>query len=158
MEYIWLGLLILAVLVLCFYVPKRDHMTNKDLMATLDKFGKQGTNSSKKKTSSTDLYEEELYGPKAPKLEQPAPASSSGGTPANDTNAYPDIYGPEITPVPGMKKTNSKSKAKSKAGIHASDEVTDDDTYEFNPDFRKAFPMEEDGPQPFLTDFSKFQH
>jgi len=139
------------VLVLVLYVPKHEHMTNKDLLSTLDKFGKQGTNSSKKKTSSTNLYEEELYGPKAPKLEEPAPASSSGGTPANDTNAYPDIYGPEITPVPGMKKT------KSKKGTHTSDAV-EDDTYEFNPDFRKAFPMEEDEPQPFLTDFSKFQH
>ena len=145
MEHVWLGLIIVALLVLFFYVPQKDHMTNKDLLATLDKFGKTGT----KKTSSKDSYEEEIYGPKAPKVEEPVPASSSKGTPTNDTNVYPDIYGPEITPVPGQKKTKSGS---------SSSDVAEDDTYEFNPDFRKAFPVEEDEPQPFLTDFSKFQH
>ena len=146
MEHIWLGLLVLAILVLIFYVPKQEHMTNKDLLATLDKFGKhKGA-----KKSSNEQYEEELYGPKVPKTEEPSPASSGGKSP-NDTNVYPDIYGPEITPVPGMKKT------KSKQGAHTSDAV-DDETYEFNPDFRKAFPMDDNEPQPFLTDFSKFQH
>jgi len=150
MEHIWLGLLVISVLVLIFYVPKPENMTNKDLLATLDKFGKTGT----KPKSSTDTYQEELYGPKAPKVEEPVPASS-GGTSTDGTNVYPDIYGPEVTPIPGMKK--SKSNTKSKQGTHTSDAV-EDDTYEFNPDFRKAFPVEEDEPQPFLTDFSKFQH
>lgn len=148
MEHIWIGLLILSLLVLFLYVPKQEHMTNKDLLATLDRFGKQGKTS---KSSSKDTYQEEIYGPKAPKTEEPVPASSSNGKSTNDTNVYPDIYGPEITPVPGQKKT------KTKAGSHTSDAV-DDDTYEFNPDFRKAFPVDDDEPQPFLTDFSKFQH
>ena len=145
MEHVWIGLLLIALLVLILYVPKKDHMTNKDLLATLDRFGKTG----KKSKSSTDAYEEEIYGPKVPKTEEPAPASSGKST--NDTNVYPDIYGPEITPIPGVKKS------KSKKGSHTSDAV-EDDSYEFNPDFRKAFPVEEDEPQPFLTDFSKFQH
>jgi len=138
MEHIWLGLIFLAVLVLIFYVPKNENMTNKDLLATLDRFGKTGT----KSKSSTDTYQEEIYGPKAPKLEEPVPASSSGKS-TDGSNVYPDIYGPEITPVPGMKKPKSKK---------------GDDSYEFNPDFRNAFPVDDDEPQPFLTDFSKFQH
>jgi hypothetical protein len=125
-------------------------MTNKDLLATLDRFGKHSTSSSKK--SVNDTYQEELYGPKAPQLEEPSPTPPPGKS-SNDVNVYPDIYGPEITPVPGMKKT----KTKAKSGTHTSDTV-EDETYEFNPDFRKAFPVEEDEPQPFLTDFSKFQH
>jgi len=146
MEYVWLGVLLISLLVLLFYVPKIENMTNKDLLATLDKFGKTGT----KSKSSADTYQEEIYGPKVPKTEEPAPASS-GGKSTDGSNVYPDIYGPEITPVPGMKKS------KSKKGSHTSDAV-EDDSYEFNPDFRKAFPVEEDEPQPFLTDFSKFQH
>ena len=39
-----------------------------------------------------------------------------------------------------------------------SDNHTDDMTYQFNPDLAKAFQIEENEPQPFLTDFSKFQH
>jgi hypothetical protein len=148
MEHIWLGLLLLAILVLVLYVPNKERMTNKDLLATLNRFETQGK---KSKSSSKDTYQEEIYGPKAPEPEEPVPASSSGGKSANDTNVYPDIYGPEITPVPGMKKS------KKNAGSHTSDAV-DDDTYEFNPDFRKAFPVDDDEPQPFLTDFSKFQH
>jgi hypothetical protein len=121
-------------------------MTNKDLLATLDRFSKQGKNQ-----NSNDTYQEELYGPKAPKIEDPTPVPVSGKS-SNDSNVYPDIYGPEITPVPGMKK-----KKVSKSAIHTSDSV-DYETYEFNPDFQKAFPRDEDEPQPFLTDFSKFQH
>ena len=151
MEHIWLGLLLLAILVLVLYVPKQERMTNKDLLATLNRFETQGTKS--KSSSSKDTYQEEIYGPKAPKPEEPLPASSSGGKSANDMNVYPDIYGPEITPVPGQKKAKTRTNARS----HTSDAV-DDETYEFNPDFRKAFPVDDDEPQPFLTDFSKFQH
>ena len=144
MEHIWLVLLAISLVILFVYVPKTEHMTNKDLLTTLGKFSKQA------KSSSKDTYQEELYGPKAPQLQEPSPIPASGKS-SNDSNVYPDIYGPEITPVPGMKKQ------KSKPGIHISDAV-EDETYEFNPDFRKAFPVEEDEPQPFLTDFSKFQH
>ena len=146
MEHILLFFLAVSIFILCLYVPRSEHMTNKDLLATLDRFGKQGT-----KSSSKDTYQEELYGPKAPKVEEPTPVPASGKS-SNDSNVYPDIYGPEITPVPGMTK-----KKISKSSIHTSDSP-DDETYEFNPDFQKAFPKDEDEPQPFLTDFSKFQH
>ncbi len=121
-------------------------MTNKDLIATLDKFGKVGT---PPKTKSKDPYEEQIYGPKAPKLQEPAPVPSSKAG-DNGNNIYPDIYGPEVTPIPGQKQHP-------KTGKHSSDSA-DDDTYAFNPDLANAFPREENGPQPFLTDYSKFQH
>jgi hypothetical protein len=118
-------------------------MTNKDLLSTLNAFSK----SSKKSTPN----EEPIYGPKVPEVEEPVPASSSNSS--NSTNMYPDIYGPEITPVPGKKKKDTHKKQ----GKHSSDTV-EDETYEFNPDFKNAFPTDENEPQPFLTDFSKFQH
>lgn len=119
-------------------------MTNKDLLDTLKTFGEKGT-----KSKSKDVHEEPIYGPKSGGLEEPKPTPGKGKNGENDTNAYPDIYGPEITPIPGSKV--------SKKGKHESDNVTDE-AYQFNPDFAKAFPREENEPQPFLTDFSKFQH
>ena len=163
MEYVWIWALILATAIIIFYKPNLEKMTNKDLLSTLRTFG------TKDKTSSLTPNEEPIYGPKVPKLEEPSPSSSSAAD--NGTNIYPDIYGPEITPIPGaLNKLKSTSKSISKStsqstsqsnkpkGYHASDDHEDEDTYEFNPDLAKAFPMEENEPQPFLTDFSKFQH
>jgi hypothetical protein len=123
-------------------------MTNKDLMDTLSKFGEKGTKSTKKDDKQPP--ELEIYGPRTSKIE-PKPASKTdgkSGPSGDDTNVYPDIYGPEITSVPGTK---------CKSGKHQSDCVDDNDAYQFNPDLQKAFPGGGD-PQPFLTDFSKFQH
>lgn len=154
MEYVWLSVVLLAIAIIVFYKPNLEKMTNKDLLATLRTFG------TKDKTPSLTPNEEPIYGPKVPKLEEPAPMSSNGED--DGTNMYPDIYGPEITPIPGaLNRHKSKSKSKTNvkpAGHHASDDHEDEDTYKFNPDLAKAFPMEENEPQPFLADFSKFQH
>ena len=148
MEDVWIWVLILATAIIVFYKPNLEKMTNKDLLSTLRTFG------TKDKTSSLTPNEEPIYGPKVPKMEEPAPSTSNGGD--DGTNTYPDIYGPEITPIPGaLNKHKTKSKSK---GQHTSDDHEDEDTYKFNPDLAKAFPMEENEPQPFLTDFSKFQH
>ena len=145
MEYVWLWVLLLAVAIIVFYKPNLEKMTNKDLLSTLRTFGT-------KDKSSLTPNEEPIYGPKVPKMEEPTPASSKNGD--DGANMYPDIYGPEITPIPGaLNKHKSKPK-----GQHASDDHEDEDTYQFNPDLAKSFPMEENEPQPFLTDFSKFQH
>jgi hypothetical protein len=146
MEYIWVWLVLLAIAIIVFYKPNLEKMTNKDLLATLRTFG------TKDKTPSLTPNEEPIYGPKVPKMEEPTPSSSKAGD--DGTNMYPDIYGPEITPIPGA-LNKRKTKAK---GQHASDDHEDEDTYKFNPHLAKAFPMEENEPQPFLTDFSKFQH
>jgi hypothetical protein len=145
MEHIWLALLVIAIGIIIFYQPSVEKMTNEDLLATLKTFGEKGT-----KPKSKDSNEAPIYGPKAPKMADPTPAPSSNGK-GDGTNTYPDIYGPEITPVPGQKKKTCKP------GQHKSD-CADDKTYQFNPDFKNAFPTEENEPQPFLTDFSKFQH
>lgn len=124
-------------------------MTNKDLLETLGKFGQ---------TAKTNKPSEEpIYGPKTTKVE-PAPTPAKPGS-DDGTNVYPDIYGPEITPIPGKKhKKASKGHSPSSAqpGVQASDN-NDDETYAFNPDFANSFANDENEPQPFLTDFSKFQ-
>ena len=143
----WLIIGIVALLVIIFW-RRRENMTNKDLMDTLSKFGEKGKEAKKK--DDKEPPELEIYGPRTSKIE-PKPASKTDGKSGHgggDTNVYPDIYGPEITPVPGKKHTKGK---------HVSDEVGEDDAYQFNPDLQKAFPTEGE-PQPFLTDFSKFQH
>ena len=145
MEYIWLWLVLLAVLIIIFYKPNVEKMTNKDLLATLRTFG------TKDKSSSLVPNEEPIYGPKVPKMEEPVPASPDNGK-SDDSNIYPDIYGPEVTPIPGSKS----KKHKGKPGVINSDEKQPDDPNEFNPDLAKAFPSEKNEPKPFLTDFSKF--
>ena len=142
MRTIWIALVFLAIIIVVFYRP-RENMTNKDLMDTLKTFGDHG------KKATKNVYEEAIYGPKTAKIEEPKPTSGNGKDGEDDANVYPDIYGPEITPIPGS-KVSKKSK-------HESDNITDE-AYQFNPNFAKAFPREENEPQPFLTDFSKFQH
>lgn len=137
-------LIILAILAILYFHPSRENMTNKDLLDTLKTFGEKGT-----KPKSKDVYEEPIYGPRSGGLEEEPKPTSGGKGDHSDTNPYPDIYGPEITPIPGSKAC--------KKGKHESDCV-DNEAYQFNPDFDKAFPREEGEPQPFLTDFSQFQH
>lgn len=131
-------ILIAAVLlILLMSMTTYEHMTNKDLMSALKKYGTEDEKDKKKNTPS----EAPIYGPQA---EPVAPTNSSSKTKLKpnqqpDTSLYPDIYGPDVTPVPGEKlKVN-------------------EDHYDYNPDFENAFPTN-GPPQPFLTDFSKFQH
>lgn len=147
MDLLIVGLLILLCLVVLF-MSRREMMTNKDLLDTLDKFGKDGT----KKVSSS-----EIYGPKTTKAE-PEPEHSSSKDEDN-LRSYPDIYGPETTPIPGKKpddKKDKKEKDKENLGEQSPDN-TQDEGHQFNPSFASAFPHDENGPQPFLADFSKIQ-
>jgi hypothetical protein len=146
MELLWLLLVLVSVAILVFYKPT-ENMTNKDLLDTLDRFEKDGTRSKKSST--------EIYGPKNTKAEdEPEPATSVDKY--GEVRGYPDIYGPEITPIPGKKHNDKKEKEKKNLGEQSSDN-TQGETYEFNPDFTRAFPHDENGPQPFLADFSKIQ-
>lgn len=136
---------ILLVAVVMFVTQSRvESMTNKDLVSALQT---HGTPDAKKKAKDQPS-ELEIYGPKAEKVVPSTPSGTKSNT-SNSSGTYPDIYGPDIPSVPGTKK-------KAMPGKHTSDEV-DDETYDFNPDLQKAFPTE-GPPQPFLTDFSKFQH
>ena len=137
------GFVLLVAIVIFVTRTRIESMTNKDLISVLQTHGTPDAKK-KKKDEPSEL---EIYGPKAEKV---VPSSSSGSKPGSDNSGvYPDIYGPDIPLVPGTKK-------KAIPGKHVSDEV-DDETYDFNPDLQKAFPTE-GPPQPFLTDFSKFQH
>ncbi len=122
-----------------------EHMTNEDLVSTLKTFGEQGTKPKKtKQTGEKDQLP--IYGPTgvlAPPAPKPVPGKGGDG----DGSQYPEIYGPDVVLTPGKKASNGK---------HASDEVTDE-TYDYNPDLKRAFPTE-GPPQPFTGDFSKIQH
>ena len=122
-----------------------EHMTNDDLVSTLKTFGEKGTKTTKKKVSGQQ-DELEIYGPKgvpSPPEPKPAPPNSK-----DTTSEYPEIFGPDVILTPGKKSKNGK---------HESDNV-EDQTYDFNPDLKNAFPTTGSEPQPFLGDFSKIQH
>ena len=142
MDFILIVLAILAIFVASMY--RQEHMTNKDLVSALQT---HGTTEHKKPVKDTPA-EQPIYGPKA--VAPPPPPSptknGSNGKSSGDGSSYPEIYGPEYQGVPGMKQKNPK---------HESDD-TSDDTYDYNPDLQKAFPTS-GPPQPFLTDFSRFQ-
>jgi hypothetical protein len=131
-----------GLLVLLLLSNSREYMTNSDLISTLKTFGDK--NGSPKKKAITP-NEAPIYGPKTSELEHPKPTVSPR---SSGSGVYPDIYGPEYEGVPGS--------TKKKSGKHESDGDRDEDAYQFNPDLQKAFPTN-GPPQPFLTDFSKFQ-
>lgn len=120
-----------------------EHMTNKDLMSALQKYG---TDEKVKTPVKSDTpTNAPIYGPKVAPVEQPSPTKPSSKGEISDSSVYPDIYGPEVVASPGEKIKHAK---------HESDRV-EDETYTYNPDLQKAFPTS-GPPQPFLTDFSKF--
>lgn len=139
MDILLIVLAVLAIFVASMY--RQEHMTNKDLISALQTHGTQDTE--KKKTDTPT--QAPIYGPKADKA-PPAPTKTDGNGKTGGSGVYPEIYGPEYQGVPGMKQAKP---------THSSDD-TSDDTYDYNPDLQKAFPTS-GPPQPFLTDFSRFQ-
>ena len=135
----------LAILAIVVTYRHTEYMTNKDLVSALQTHGTPDPKKNKKKDEPSEM---EIYGPKAPKVVPSEPAGTKNG--GDSSGVYPDIYGPDIVKAPGT------SKQKTAPGKHASDEV-DDETYDFNPDLKKAFPTDGE-PQPFLTDFAPFKH
>ena len=108
-------------------------------MSTLQTYGTKDEKKDKKKEKTPEAP---IYGPKAlPPEHQPKPSSNGG----NSSGQYPDIYGPDVVSEPG-KLHHAK---------HASDEV-EDSTYDYNPDLKKAFPVE-GPPTPYLGSFAAFQ-
>ncbi len=138
-------LLVAAILVvLLVSMTTYEHMTNKDLMSALKNYGTEDKKDSKKKDT---IPEAPIYGPKVAPVQQPSPTKSTSGD--GGSGVYPEIYGPDVVATPGEKIKHAKP------GKHESDKV-EDDTYDYNPDLKNAFPTN-GPPQPFLTDFSKFQ-
>ncbi len=145
MELLWIVVAIL-VIVVATYFRQRESMTNADVRSALQKYG--GPDPPKKDKSDV-VSKTPIYGPK---VDEPVPTTKNDSkdpkskktTPTQ--SVYPDIYGPDVELVPGTKPQNPK---------HVSDD-TSGPTYEFNPDLQKAFPTS-GPPEPYLTDFSKFQ-
>lgn len=138
-------LLLVAIALVLFLVSMTtyEHMTNKDVMSALQKYGTDDPKkSTTKKTTSSGAA---IYGPKAEAVAQPSPTTPASKS-KSDSSTYPDIYGPDVVAAPGEKIKHAK---------HESDRV-DDETYDYNPDLQNAFPTS-GPPQPFLTDFSRFQ-
>ena len=138
-------LLLVAIFIalLLMTMTTYEHMTNKDVMSALKKYGTEEKPSKSKEKSPPEAP---IYGPKAePPAEEPSPTGPSSKS-KSDTGVYPEIYGPDVVAAPGEKIKNAK---------HESDRV-DDETYDYNPDLQNAFPTS-GPPQPFLTDFSRFQ-
>ena len=139
-------LLLIAIALLIFLASMTtyEHMTNKDLMSALKNYG---TEDSKKDTKKPATPEEApIYGPKVAPVVQPSPTTPPSKSGSNSSSVYPEIYGPDVAAIPGEKVLSAK---------HESDNLNDD-TYDYNPDLAKAFPTS-GPPQPFLTDFSRFQ-
>ena len=139
-------LLLIAAALLLFLVSMTtyEHMTNKDVISAIKKYGSEDT--SKKDDKTKQPLQAPIYGPKVSPIEHPSPVTASLKATSSDSSVYPDIYGPEVIASPGEKVKNPK---------HESDNL-DDSTYDYNPDLQKAFPTS-GPPQPFLTDFSRFQ-
>lgn len=142
--------LIIVLLFIAFillYLPTQESMTNKDMMSLMSTFGQKDERAPKKKDK--EPHEIAIYGPKAPKPVEPPPSKTKGknGTSDSAMSAYPDIYGPDVPMKPNAKHLSGKE---------TSDDVSNE-SYDFNVDLQKAFPTS-GPPEPFLTDFSKFQH
>ena len=137
-------LLLIAIALVLFLVSMTtyEHMTNKDVLSAIKKYGTEDT---KQTTKEKTPLEAPIYGPKAQPVAQPSPTTPTSKS-KSDSSTYPDIYGPDVVAAPGEKIKSAK---------HESDHV-DDPTYDYNPDLQKAFPTS-GPPQPFLTDFSRFQ-
>jgi hypothetical protein len=145
MELLWILLAIVAIFA-ASYLRQREYMTNADVKSALQKYA--GETDTPQKYDSTGVSEYPIYGPTI--KHPPVEPSTEGGGSKNKTKpsgVYPDIYGPDVELIPGTKPRDPK---------HKSDD-TSDSTYDFNPDLSKAFPTS-GPPQPYLTDFSGFQH
>lgn len=141
MEWLWIAISLVAILVVSYY--RQEHMTNKDVQSSLQKYA--GVPDTASSYESVGVSEYPIYGPKT-RPPEPSPGPGRGGGGKHDSRTYPDIYGPDVELIPGTKPRSNK---------HKSDD-TSDPSYDFNPDLQKAFPTS-GPPQPFLNDFSGFQ-
>jgi hypothetical protein len=125
-------------------------MSNKDLIDTLKTYGIDDYGEVKPKSRSS---KQEIYGPGLKESEKapPKPLSEEDIEKKKSIrNLHPHIYGPEYVGVPGSSSSEAQSP------YEVSDGPKVEESYKFNPDFQNAFPVN-GPPQPFLTDFSKFQ-
>lgn len=82
---------------------------------------------------------QEIWGPRAPKLDPNQPRPSDSGNGKNKSGVYPDIYGPEMLEVPGHADKGGDS--------------SNPPPYDYVP--AAEFPAGPLQPSPYLNDFSK---
>jgi hypothetical protein len=152
MKLCWV-LIILFVAVLAW--SSQEHMTNKDLIAALKTYGVDDSGQVKPKPPPE---RQEIYGPGLKESEKAPPKPLSEEDEAKKRkmrSSYPHIYGPEYQGAPGQ-SFDPPGLEKSEKPYDSRESSKTEEPYLFNPDYQSAFPV--DGPpQPFLTDFSKFQ-
>lgn len=128
-------LLIVAIIliVLLASMTTYEHMTNKDVLTALKGFGVEDN------LEKTSQKSAPIYGPKTEEVVEPEPdPNEEDGD--DSTRKYPDIFGPDVVASPGSKNIKQ----------------SEDGDNDYNIDLQKAFPTN-GPPQPFLTNFSKFQ-
>ena len=80
----------------------------------------------------------EIWGPKAPELDENQPIPGGGSGRDHRSGVYPNIYGPDISPTPGTGSNSSDNNYVPAAEFPA-----------------KPFPTGPEYPSPYLNDFSK---
>lgn len=149
MWYTYLAILCLVLVI--FWNPVFEHMTNADVAKKMDfhasgptKWHMPNAEDTKKKLTPISTHKkalnQQIMGPMIPEEDANAPTSSKSDS-KNGSGVYPSIYGPESLLPPGSKD------AKSSGSESGTPEYTMMPTAEF-----PAGPAE---PAPFLTDFSK---
>ena len=135
-EFIGFVVFVLIVVLILRYAVMRppEHMTNAEVQSAMQTYGTPDT------SKKIDVSKYPIYGPTVDKSEIEAARQNKFHPKKPKAANYPQIYGPDLIMVPGTKSGS------------------DDDMYfGINPDLKTAFPT--DGPpQPYLSDFSKFQH
>jgi hypothetical protein len=136
---------LISLILVIFWGPPFEHMTNSDVQKKHDFHQSNPTKwdiNEKKENEIKEKIDKGLKGPRITPLDpnEPLPINH------NDTNSknsaiYPQIYGPESLKTPGHKDTNNTNNTS----------IFDDTQYT---GFQE-FPSGPSEPQPFLSDFSK---
>jgi hypothetical protein len=148
--------LLIVLFIATILWSSQEHMTNKDLIDALKTFGVDNSGQVKPKSPSKN---QEIYGPGLKESEKPPPKPLSDEDEAKKRamrNTYPHIYGPEYQGAPGQSFEPPSLEKTEKPCSAASALEPVGEPYYFNPDLQTSFPVT-GPPQPFLTDFSKFQ-
>jgi hypothetical protein len=133
---IWLVLGLISLILIIFWNPVFEHMTNADVQKKLDFHASSPTKWNMTKKSVPDANKQ-IMGPLVPpKQDEPQPTHDSKTS--NGSAVYPEIYGPESLKAPGEKEKEK-------------DSIFTQATYTGFSEFPKG-PV---NPSPFLSNFSK---
>lgn len=140
MEDWWLIIGLLSLIVVIFWNPVYEHMTNADLQKKQDFHQSNPTkwdmDEKSKKTKKATESKALLIGPKVPPMDPDEPKATTSEKSGSESAVYPHVYGPDSLKAPGQKNETI---------FHESSDYTG----------FQEFPKGPSEPQPFLSDFSK---